>query len=85
MPESAWALDAGGRRGKMDGQMSLDRFQARCKWEMSASVSDGVENVSRSYRRWIVTMAIMALSAAMPPAAGLTSGDVQCDQVPHET
>ena len=31
----AWALDAGGPLGKMDGRPSLDRFQAHCNWEMS--------------------------------------------------
>jgi hypothetical protein len=29
-------FEHGGRLGKMDGQTSLDRFQAHCKWEMSA-------------------------------------------------
>jgi hypothetical protein len=33
--ENARALDAGRRFGKMDGQTSLDRFQAHCKWEIS--------------------------------------------------
>ena len=31
----AWALDMGGRYGKMDGRTSLDRLQAHYKWEMS--------------------------------------------------
>jgi hypothetical protein len=35
--KSAWALDVRGRRrGKMDGQTSLNRFQAHRKWEISA-------------------------------------------------
>ena len=45
--KSAWALDAGGGHlGKMDGQTSLDRFQAYCKWEISAGKTVAARDAS---------------------------------------